>query len=233
MGSQDQLSPPSGSEGSRKEAEERVDAVRSEERQLEGKIKDLEWWVERQEADMGRMRRKEEQLVRECGHRGNRIQELEHTVGLYQEDAQRRNQYILAMEERLKRTEELLATRSAELAGTNAFLSTTDRLSEAEVFGFVRDLNETIYQVAVDLTEEWEKLESSRATNPMDADPASQPYGPVLVQLTRNRDSMGLTLLLQSCLCSQMVSMTSSWGYYREFAVLESIHQHLSASGEQ
>jgi len=233
MESQGQLSSPSGSGVSREEVGERVGVAESEEvRQLQGEIKYLKLWVERQEADMGGMRKKEERLMREYGHRGNRIQELEHTVGLYQEDAQRRNQHILAMEERLKRTEDLLATRSAELAGTNPFLSTTDRLSEAEVFGIVRDLNETIYQVAVDLTEEWEKLESPHA-NPMYIDPTSQPCIPVLIQLTRNRDSMGLTLLLQSCLCSRMVSMTSSWGYHQELAVLESIHQHLSASGEQ
>ena len=212
---------------------ERAEAARSEEsRRLRREIQDLKWRVERQEVDIGMLRGKEERLIKECGRRGDRIQELEHTVGVHQENARRWNQYVLEMEERLKLTEELLAARSAELTGTQVFLSTTDRLSEAEMFGFVRDLNENIYQIAVDLTEEWEKLESPHAANPVDVDPASQRCAPVLVQLTRNRDPMGLTFLLQSCLCSQVVSMTSSWGYHRKLAVLKSIHQHLSASGE-
>jgi hypothetical protein len=80
---------------------------------------------------------------------------------------------IQGLEERLKETEELLATRSAELSGAQTFLSTTDRLSEVEVLSIVRDLNENIFQVAVNLTEEWEKLDPPQATGQMDADPAS------------------------------------------------------------
>jgi len=228
--SQARHSSKSGSTGSIKETEEGVgSAGPGGVGRLRREMKDLKGLVERQGVDMGRLRRNE-QLMRECEHMANRIKELEYKVGSYQEDAQRRNQHILAMEERLKRTEELLATRPAELTGTQAFLPTTDHLLEAEVFGIVRDLNETIYQVAVDLTEEWEKLESLRATT-MDFDPSPQPCAPVLVQLTRNRDSIGLTLLLQSCLCSQVVSMTSSWGH-QGLALLESIYQRLSISGE-
>ena len=83
-------------------------------------IKDLKGLVGRQEVDIGRLRRNE-QLMRECEHMANRIKELEHKAGSYQKDAQRRNQYILAMEERLKRTEELLATRPAELTRDTGF----------------------------------------------------------------------------------------------------------------
>ena len=213
--------------------EKKVDVARSEElRQLRREIKDLKGRVERQEVDMGRLRNKEEQLTRECEHRGDWIEELEQKVDFYQEDARRRTQHIWTMEERLKQTEELLVARSVELAGAQAFLSMADRLSEEEMCDIVRDLNENVYQIAVELAEEWEELESPHATNPMGVVPASQPRTPVLVQLTRNRDPMGLTFLLQSCLCSQVVSMTSSWDPHQELAVLESIHQCLSVSGE-
>ena len=137
-----------------------------------------------------------------------------------------------ALEERLKRTEELLAARSAELSETRTFLSTTDRLSEVEALGIVRDLNENIFQVAVSLADEWEKLEPSQATSRMDIDPASLPSGSALIQLARNRDLMGLTYLLQSCLCSQAAKMTSSWSRHRELVTLKSVHERLSASGE-
>ena len=146
----------------------------------------------------------------------------------YKEDAQRQTQRIRVTEERLKQTEELLATRSAELSEAQAFLSTTDRLSEVEVLGIVRSLNENIYQVAVNLTEEWEKLESQPVTSRMDIDVTSRSRGPVLLQLARNRDPMGLTFLLQSCLCSMAVDMTSSW----ELDKLNSVYQGISGSGE-
>ena len=176
-------------------------------------------------------------MAREFKRRGERIARLESELGMmrghYEGVVKGQAQEIQAMGGWLRRTEELLATRSAELSGTQTFLSTTDRLSEAEVLGIVRDLNENIYQVAVNLTERWVRLESSQATSQMNVDPTSQPQVPVLVQLVRNRDPTGLTFLLQSYLCSQVVGMTSSWGHYPESAILESIYQCLSASGER
>ncbi|KAF9650930.1 hypothetical protein BDM02DRAFT_3184878, partial [Thelephora ganbajun] len=136
-------------------------------------------------------------------------------------------------EQRLKQTEELLATRSAELSEARTFLSTTDRLSEVEVLGIVRDLNEIIFQIAVTLTEEWEKLESSQAAGRMDIDPISRPHTPTLVQLARNRDLTGLTFLLQSTLCSQAAKMTSSWVHHPEFGILKSVYKNISTSGER
>jgi len=118
--------------------------------------------------------------------------------------------HIQATEDLLKQTKELLAVKSAELSVAQTFLSTTDDLSEEEVLQIVSDLNENIYQVASGLAEEWEKSKSSQATSRMD----------------------GLASLLQSCLCSYVVSMTSSWGHYKELAALDSIYQLLSASGE-
>jgi len=192
---------------------------------LRREIAELKGQVKKQEVDIGR-------LIREKERRENRIEELEHKVGFYQGDMQRQAQYMRAMEERLKQTQELLEARSAELTGAHAFLSMSDDQSEEEVLGIVRDLNENIYQVAVDLTEEWEKLESPRTTSPTDVDPTSRPWASALIQVVRNRDPVGLTFLLQSCLCSQVVSMASSWGH-QELGVLQSIYQRLSASGER
>lgn len=136
------------------------------------------------------------------------------------------------LREQLERTEELLAARTNELSGTHAFLSTADRLSEVEVLAIVRDLNENIYQVAVQLTEEWEKFDPPPATGREGVAPTSRPRVPALLQLVRNRDPASLTFLLQSWLCSQVVGMTSSWSHDGELALLESIYQRLSASGE-
>lgn len=185
---------------------------------------------------MARLRRGEEELIKESERKEHKVAELEREIGrmrsLHREDVQKRIQHTKATEERLKQTEELLATRSAELTGAQAFLSTTDALSEAEVLGIVRDLNENIYQAAVKLTEEWEALESPEGISSLDVDPVSQSHVPTLVQLVRNRNPMGLTFLLQSCLCSLVVDMTSSWGYHPELAALDSVYQRISASGK-
>ena len=236
--SQDQLAPPSGlSDGTGKDTEEgTADIARPEVRELQQEIEYLKGRVESDGVEIARLREERETLIMNCKHGGDRIAELEHEVGWvrgrHQEDVQKQIQYIRAVEERLKRAEELLATRSAELSGVQAFLSTTDRLSEAEVLNIVRDLNENIYQVAATLSEEWEKLESPQATIRTDADPTPRSRVPALVQLVRNRDPMGLIFLFQSCLCCQVVDMTSSWDHNQELAILKSIYERLSASGE-
>jgi len=233
--SQDRLASPSGS-GHGAEEWGTGTAGFEEPRGLRREIEDLRRQVESQTAEMAKLRGGEDELAKECEDRGYKIAELERENGkmrsLHQEEVRKRTQHAQAMEDRLKRTQELLATRSAELAGAQAFLSTTDHLSEAEVLGIVRDLNENIYQVAVKLTEEWEGLESPQDISPMDVDPTSHPRVPILVRLVRNRDPMGLTFLLQSNLCFQVVEMTSKWGYHQELAALDSVYQRLSASGK-
>ena len=187
-----------------------------------------EWDLERPTVGPGGEERMEEREPEA------QVEELEPEIGEMcnsYEDVRRRTQRIRAKEELLKQTEKLLATRSAELSGVHAFLSTTDRLSEVEVLGIVHDLNENIYQVAVNLTDEWEKFESSQATDRMDIDPASRSHNSTAVQKVLSRNPGGLTFLLQSCLCSQVAKMTSSWGHHQELAILESIYQRLSASG--
>ena len=214
------------------------DTTKSEEvRQLQKVIKDLEKRLERREAEMTRLRKEEEKLLARCKRRDDRITKAEReTVQMrrsFQEDAQKRTKEIQALEERLKKTDELLASRSAELSETNTFLSTTDRLSEVEVLSIVRDLNEHIYQVAVGLTEGLEKLEPPRATTSrMDVDLTPRSHTSAVAQPARNRDLAGLTFQLQSYLCSQAARMTSGWGRHHQLAILEPIYQRLSTSGE-
>ena len=196
----------------------------------------LEEQLEWQEAEVVRLTMEEEKLVGKCKRKDGQITKLErdirHMQRSHQEEVQRRTQEIQALEEQLKKSEELSARRSAELSETQTFLSTKDRLPETEVLNTVRDLNEHIYQVAVGLTEELEKLEPPPVTNRMDGDPTSGPHASAAVQLSRNRDLTGLTYLFQSYFCSQAARMTSSWSRYQELAMLEPIYQRLSASGE-
>ena len=151
----------------------------------------------------------------------------------YREAEETQTRKTRAMQTQLKQTEELLEARSAELSAAQVFLSTADRLSEMEVLSIVRDLNENIYQVAVGLTEEWEKLDPSQATTRMDVDPTSRPDVPALVRLARGRDATGLTFLLQTWLCFLAVDMTSSWGRHQESATLGSIYKRLAVLGER
>jgi len=143
-----------------------------------------------------------------------------------------RDRHIRAMTDKLTQTEELLAMRSEKFSVPQPSLSTTDRRSETEVLGIVRDLNENIFQVAANLTEEWEKLGDSGSTVTKDkTDVLSQHYGPTLIQLALGRDPTGVTFLVQSCLCNIVTEITSRWRYGK-LAVLGSVYKRLSASGK-
>ena len=237
--SQDRDAPtPRPSERPEKETEERRgDVARIEEvKRLRREVRDLKRLLYRRAADVETLETREKMLKWECKSRDDEIAWLEHESekmrGSYQGVVAGHARRIREMEERLKETEDLLATRSAELSGAQTFLSTTDRLSEVEVLSIVRDLNENIFQVAVNITEEWEKLDPAQTTGRMDADPISGSRVPVLVRLARNRDPTGLTFLLQSRLCSRAVDMTSSWVHHKDLAILVSVYRRLSASGE-
>ena len=203
---------------------------------LRREIGDLKAQIEKQKAEISRLREAEEILKGRVERRENRISKLDHdlqkTRNGWQEADKMHARQTQGMQERLKRTEELLATRSAELSGAQAFLSTADRLSEMEVLGIVRELNENIYQVAAGLTEGWMKMESSKPPDKVELDLASQPRTIVLIQLARNRDLTGLTFLIQLHLCYFAVTMTSSWADNKNFALIKDLYQRLSASGE-
>ena len=156
----------------------------------------------------------------------------------YEEALRKRDQRIRAVEDELALTKELLAARSTELSGAQSFLSTTDRVSETEVLGIVRDLNENIFQVAANLTEEWEKLGPSRSTRfkptKEEINAFSEFYGAPLTHQILERESTAVTFLVQSCLCRFATEISTSWRsqHETEYKVLGSIYERLSASGE-
>ena len=208
--------------------ERKGDTERAEQREI-GDLKEL---VSKQKADTLRL---EEKLIGECRYRDDRITKLEQENAklrgsLQEMEVQARQ--ARSMQEQLKQTRELLGAMTAQFSEAQTLLSTADRLSEMEVLDIVRDLNENIYQVAIILTGEWEKLEPSQATGLIEVDLTSQSRDPVLIQLARKWDLTGLTFLLQSFLCRQAVDMTSSWAHSRELGALEYVYQRLSASSE-
>ena len=169
--------------------------------------------------------------------RDQRIRAVEDELARTKDELSRTKDELARTKDGLARTKELLAARSIELSGAQSFLSTKDRLSEAEVLGIVRDLNENIFQLAAKLTEEWEKYKSKaygKIRIPKDSVKAfSQLYGAALIVHALDRDPTAVTFLLQSCLCLSVTQISSSWrrDSYEDMETLESIYQNLSASG--
>ncbi|KAF9650934.1 hypothetical protein BDM02DRAFT_1001325 [Thelephora ganbajun] len=216
--------------------------------EIEGLWRATEDLAERQKAKIAaqsdeilRLKSWKERYAKKYRGAKERIVELEREVRkisrAHQETLGKQDQRIQTMADRLTRTEELLAVRSAELAGAQPFLSMTDDLSEAEVLGTVRDLNENVFQVAANLTEEWEKLGLPRATKftvtQNDVDVLSQFCGPALIHPVLHRNPTTVTFLVQSCLCHLAMQITSSWRHNKDLCVLGSVYQSLSTSEGQ
>ena len=230
--------PERAEEGREEGKEEREgDTTRSGEAwRLRREIEDLKGQVEKQKAEISRLREAEDKLKRKLERREKKISEMDHDLekarNSWQEAEKVRVRQAQGMQEQLKRIEESLKKRPAELSGEQAFLPVSDRLSEMEVLGIVRELNENIYQVAAGLTEGWMKMESSKPPDKVKLDLTSQGAPPVLVQLARNRDLTGLTFLIQLHLCYYATNMTSSWAHNKDFVLIKDLYQRLSASGE-
>ena len=187
---------------------------------LRREIKDLRGRLDKEKVEKGELKRDKKRLEVEGKDKDERIKSLEQENKDLRGTVESQTELTQEAEEKLTKTEGLLTTRTAELSGPRAFLFSKDRLSEAEVLGIVRDLNENIYQVSVKLTEEWEKFESSRTTTKKDAGPTPPPTRvPALVQLVHDRGPASLTFLLQMRLCTQALNITSSWSSYRDFEI--------------
>ena len=196
--------------------------------------------IDAQKTEILRLRTWKERYTKKYAGAKEKTAKLEHQIRkaskAHQETLEKRDQQIQAMADRLTRTEELLASRSAELSGAQSFLSTTDSLSEVEVLGIVRDLNENVFQVAATLTEEWEKLGLPRTGRftviQHDVEALAPICGPALIQSALDRDPTAVTFLVQSCLCYLATQITLGWRHDQKLVMLESVHQRLSASSK-
>lgn len=196
-----------------------------------------------QKAKIHVLKTSKEKYARKYEAAKKRIVRLESEMGrssrVHQEDLEKRDEHIRVMEDELERTNELLSERTKELSGAQSFLSTTDRLSEAEVLGIVRDLNQNIFQAAANLSEEWEKLASTQSARVIMSDKTledfSQFYGPIPIYRASQWDPVAVTFLVQVCLCHLSAQITTSWRCKRDgdqLGILSSIYKHLSAFGK-
>lgn len=231
--------PPPDPERGRVPVSEEIEVQRREIEDLVGRQKAR---IEVQTAEIIRLRSSKERYVKRCREARERVAELDHEFRKiyrdHEEALRRRDRRMRAIEDELAQTKELLAARSTELSGAQSFLSTTDRLSEAEVLGIVRDLNENIFQVAANITEEWEKLGPTRSHRfyiaKEDIESLSDFHGAALVHYVLDRDPAAVTFLIQSSLCRIAADIASSWrrGMYEHTRPLEYVYKSLCASGE-
>ena len=194
--------------------------------------------IDMQNAEITKLKTWGDRYRRRYGAAKLQVAELEDDIKditkIYKETTESQAQRIQVLEDELAQTKELLAARTTELSGAQSFLSTTDRISEAEVLGIVRDLNENIFQVAANLTEEWEKYRPGRSSRfeifNKDVEALSQAFGPALVHHVLDRSPTAVNFLVQSRLCDYAALVSSSWRYKSK--TLISVYDRLSASGK-
>jgi hypothetical protein len=231
--SQDRLSV--WGEGSKFESEE----TKGQQSATEGMVGRRRTVIDTQKAEISMLSNLKERYQRKHRAAKERIAELEHRLGedsrTYKRVVEERDQRIKTLEVELTRTKELLAARIVTPERSRAQPS-TDRLSETEVLGIVRDLNENIFQVAANLTEEWEAFKSSRSDSITptkdDANSFSQSYGPTLINQVLDQKPTAVTFLVQSFLCELATQITSSWLQNEELRILRSVYQNLPPTGK-
>ena len=161
-------------------------------------------------------------------------------LAFYSRELARTNDELARTKVELEKANELSTARLTELVRAQSFLSTTDRISEAEVLGIVRDLNENIIQLAANLTEEWGKLKSPQPNSKTiptkeELDALLQFHGPTLVLRVRSRDPPAVAFLVQSCVCYAVTQITLGWrrDHSDEWPwMLGSVYKRLSSYGK-
>ena len=143
------------------------------------------------------------------------IEKTKDDLAFYSRELPRTKDELARTKVELAKANELSTARLTELARAQSFLS-TDHISEAEVLGIVRDLNENIIQLAANLTDEWGKLKSPQPNSrtiitKQELDAFMQLHGRSLVRRVRNRDPPAVAFLVQSCLCYAVTQITLGW----------------------
>ena len=172
--------------------------------------------------------------------RDRRVQAATDELAQIKDELQRTKDELARTKDELTQAKEPPAGGSTESAETQhqSSSSMTHSPSEGEVLGVVRDLNEIIFQVAANLTEEWEKRGSSWYSRPNltkeEVDSLSQFYGPTLLRQALGRDPTAMTFLVQSCLCYLVTQIALGWrrDHDSRLWALGSVYKRLSASGE-
>lgn len=214
--------------------------IRGRERSAEDLARTQRTKIESQKVDIFKLRRSKKRYERRYRGRMEQVAELEQELGkifrAYMENLEKKKR-VQAMEDELARTKELLEARSTELSAAQSFLSTADRVFDADVVGMVHDLNKNVSRVAANLTQEWKKLGPSPYGRPFipkeNIDDYSQSYGPVLIHQSLQGDPDAVNLLVRSCFCLMVTQITSSWrqGHGAEFGTLGHVYRRLYASG--
>ena len=227
-----QESVPVSEEGTRLQSQE----IRDVGRATEGLVERQKATIDAQAAEILSLKASNERYA--MGYRATKekiaelYNEIEKLSRNHRGVLEKQNKRIRAMEDRLNRREGLPATKPTE----RPFSSSSDRISETEVLGTVRDLNEHTFQVAAHLAEELEEFSSSRTDGftiaKEDIEALSRSYGATLVQQTLERNAAAVTFLVQSCLCELAAQITSSWRHNQELKMLRSVYRPLSPSGE-
>lgn len=145
-----------------------------------------------------------------------------------------------------QQTLRLLEAKTSALKGAQAFLTTEDSLSGADVIGMVDTLNAEILQIAAFMADRLadidRDLDAATETEKEAHEIAVQSSGEHMVRILESRavqpkpddDSMELQIALQFCLVYSCNSIIDSWmpGYWQRGSLLTDIHSRIMEKGQ-
>jgi hypothetical protein len=109
----------------------------------------------------------------------------------------------------------LLATRTSELKGAQAFLSKADSLSGAEVIGLVETLNSDIYQIGCAVADEFGSGKSTVQEGELhEMEALSRVLGKMMIQMLMSTHRENLALVVQTALQAWSNFVAGSYQLY-------------------
>lgn len=147
---------------------------------------------------------------------------LQHTLRMMRDTAEDNARQLTALRTAFADQEKLLNTRSAELRQAQAYLSTADRISHADVLGMVERLNADIYQLAASIADAFQydspSVASSQLTAPVSGTErfVAQAVIELLGIMSRNSDSSFVQLALQTMLMNVAAYVVESWDVHSD-----------------
>ena len=168
-------------------------------------------------------------------------EEAQTTAAAMKKTVKEQEEVLLNMRQTISNKDSLLRTRSSELREAQAFLSTADRLSHAEVLAMVHALNAQMHQLAAQiadcakLSDSWAAKLRCTAQREHVENIIGKGMAGLLWSMRGRADLICVQMALQASLCQGVASITYAWGLAlrsRENDLLAQIYNAILASGE-
>jgi len=200
---------------------------------LEDEIRQVKESLEAREKDLAHKDANLQRLVRDMSEVQTKVSRVEGGMGPVADMfCTTRPEACRVANSNRTRSKSIFSERTTGLNATQAFLTRADAVSEAGAM--IESLNTLIGSASAAVSVAWDQREpvSGTLSEEPDVEGIRDHFGNSMVEQIAARNSVAITLAIQTCLCYFIEQVTSGWGGGQAAGTLAEIYTMISTKGK-